>query len=215
MQSPGAPSPRRAGLTAYVTQIGASFRGRQSFARDTKIARQVFGKELGLKPGASLQELVDAVARYRDRPLTIEERSLDAPFTGLCLRGRSGDRIIVGNDDSEWHRIRVKAHELAHLLPWNSAADDTYAVTGHGHGLNVVLDEQDFADQLSTLPGDLVDDVLTGPVKLRAHFDTPEERAAEALATALPWLLGWDGASNPTGAITSSFSSSISSRRFR
>lgn len=212
MKSTGAPPPSRAGFTGNVIRLGASLRNQRAFNRDIRRARRIFHKDLGLAPGASLQKLVDAIAAYNQRPISILEKDLDPELSGCCLRGGTEDRIVVARDLPEWQRERVKAHELGHLLAPVASATDVGSVSGHGHGHSIQLDPQALAAQLATLPADLVQDVLTlrEPPKLRATYDTDEERAVEAWGLVVPTLLSLDGGTSPADAITSAFGNRMS-----
>ncbi|MEV5428242.1 hypothetical protein [Streptomyces sp. NPDC052701] len=187
-------------------------RQRRAFHRDIRRARHIFHRELGLRPGVRLQELLDAIADHNKRPVSLLEMDLDPDLSGICLRGRTEDRIIVGHNNSEWQRMCVSAHELGHLLPWIAADSTESSVSGHGHGHDIQLDARTLAEQLTTLPADVVHDVMNParPTKLRAAYDTDEERAVEAWGTVVPTLLSLDGATSPTGAITSAFSNRVS-----
>ncbi|MEU3901731.1 hypothetical protein [Streptomyces sp. NPDC045251] len=209
MNSTGATPPLRAGTTAKANpHTGPTARGR-AFNGDVRRARRIFRKELGLTPGASLQQLVDAIADHNQRPITIQEMDLDPALSGLCLRGPSQDRIIISRDNTPWQRLRVKIHELGHLLPWITADQDDCCVSGHAPGHSIQLRPDHLNNQLTTLPPDVVHDVLnaTRPPKLRAAYDSGEELAVEAWATAIPRLLATEDDTNAaTDAITSAFS---------
>ncbi|MGW5657241.1 hypothetical protein [Streptomyces humi] len=133
---------------------------------------------------------------------------LDPALSGMCLRGRKEDRIIVSQDTTDWQRLRIKVHELGHLLPWIDPATDDCVVGGHAQGHGIELDPGTLSTQLTSLPPGLVQDVLhsSGSVKLRAAYDTGPELAAEAWATVVPRLLApGGGTAGPTDAIQSAF----------
>lgn len=203
MNHTGATPPYRAGAHGRAHRDGAAPRGR-AFNGDVRRARRIFRKKLGLAPGASLQQLVDAIADLNQRPITVQEMDLDPALSGLCLRGPTQDRIIISRDNTAWQKLRVKVHELGHLLPWIATDTDDACVNGHG----IQLRPDHLTHQLTTLPPDLVRDVLSAsrPAKLRAVYDSGEELAAEAWATAIPRLLAADDGTNAAAeAITSAF----------
>ncbi|MEV1081989.1 hypothetical protein AB0I98_27685 [Streptomyces sp. NPDC050211] len=193
------------GSTGASRRIGGLFRSRalddktprrrRSFDDDIRRARKIFRSDLCLRPGATLQELVEAVAELNQRPIRVDERDLDPSLGGMCLHGPTEDRIIVGRDNTEWQQHRVKVHEIGHLLPGMTCGTDDCLVSGHGQVRGSELDPQTLANQLTTLSPDLVHDVLNAsrPVKLRATHDNTEELAVEAWATVVPRLLAPPG----------------------
>lgn len=207
MKTTGVTPPVPAGTTTKAS-TRSPVRGR-AFNGDVRRARRIFRKELGLTPGASLQQLVDAIADHNQRPITIQELDLDPALSGLCLRGPAQDRIIISRDNTPWQRLRVKIHELGHLLPWITSDLDDCCVSGHAPGYSLQLRPDHLNNQLMTLPPDVVHDVLnaTRPPKMRAAYDSGEELAVEAWATAVPRLLAAESGTNAaTDAITSAFS---------
>ncbi|MEU7322569.1 hypothetical protein ABZ682_18715 [Streptomyces griseoviridis] len=171
-------------------------------------ARRVYRDKLSLAPGSSLQQLVDAIAELNRRPISIRHMPLHTGVSGLCLRGATEDRIVVADDNPAFARRRVVVHELGHLLPWYDPEHENCTISGHGEGHGSGLAPLILDGQITTLPPDLVEDVLDPhrTVKFRASFSSAEETAIDAWATVVARMLAPETTrSAPSGAITSAF----------
>lgn len=75
--------------------------------------------ELGLGDAFTFEELVDAVHRYRERPLRIVELAELTDSGGVCailFVGETDDVVVHAHTESVLHRQQFVLHELAHLI---------------------------------------------------------------------------------------------------
>ncbi|MFE7778424.1 hypothetical protein ACFU5O_31975 [Streptomyces sp. NPDC057445] len=117
-----------------------------------------------------MQGLIDAVARKRNKPITVTAAPLPPEVSAFCARGEDRDYIVVDSRANELTRLHAELHELWHLWeehPSEEAPDQPMTET--------------VVRQL--LPG-----LKPGPVLqvlTRSHYDSAHERRAEAFATVM------------------------------
>ncbi|MCF3128934.1 hypothetical protein [Streptomyces olivochromogenes] len=211
MTATGAPSPRRAGLariTEATARVGAAWREHRSWHREQRAATGVFHDDLGLRPGASVQDVLDAVAELRGGR-TIEPIPLDSlpPLvSGMAVLGEEEDYIAISTRLSPRHRAHVLLHEVRHLLPFNAggATGSDCSIAVHRHFDGVTL--QSLEEQMSALPARVRAEILTRPAKLRAGYPDDEEFTCELFARVVLPLLDLDPTSKSTGSLASAFS---------
>ncbi|WP_030562107.1 hypothetical protein [Streptomyces aureocirculatus] len=183
----------RARVTGASTRIRSAVRRRRAWVRARRRAVRIIHEDLGLRPGAGLADLVDAVARERGRPLTVLRLTLPTHVSGFCVQGDAEDTVVITAHTSERQGLHVLLHELYHLLSTGREAD-AYAVTACEPA-----DPGAFAEQLPSLPPDVVHEVLARPAQARTGRAEDEEWAAEVFATVGLLLLSLDGAEGRTG----------------
>jgi len=161
----------------------------------------LFTGHLGLEPGVGLQEVIDAAALIRGRPITLLEMLLPPRLSGFCVQGAQ-DTIVVTTRDTRRQRTHDKLHELSHLL--ESPHPPVGGLTGHallnGHELL-----EGAVHKFPSLPPGVAEDFLNSPVQLRSSYLAEEEVAAEAFAMAVVPLLKKNPGHTETDAITSTF----------
>ncbi|MCA1268688.1 hypothetical protein ACIPQH_24145 [Streptomyces rubiginosohelvolus] len=155
------PAPWRGRVPAWREQLAV-------FLAMRRIAR-VIRQDLGLSGVRTMQELVDAIASSRNKPITVKAAPLPLHVSAFCAHGDDRDFIVVDSNASELTRIHGILHELFHL--WEE------------HPANREPTDQPMTDDAvrSLLPG-----LKPGPalqVLSRSHYDNNHERRAEAFAT--------------------------------
>lgn len=74
--------------------------------------------QLGLRPGASLETLLEVVANTTGRRIQIDPtgvREWEA-ITGLVVLSEGEARVIVRRSDPKWYQFHSVLHELSHLV---------------------------------------------------------------------------------------------------
>ncbi|MFF5566181.1 hypothetical protein ACFY7Z_06405 [Streptomyces sp. NPDC012623] len=213
MNTTGAPSPRRAGLTrlteataragAATDRIGVAVRDHRTRTRELREARRFFHHELRLRAGAGLPEVLRAISALRGREVeSLLLPGLPPDVSGIAVPGENVDYIGISDRLSRRHHAHVLLHEVRHLRPCPGGGTEAVAVHQHFDAVSL----QALRERMSALPARVREEILTRPVKLRARYDDPEERACEWFArVALPLLdLNRDGRS--AGSLTTAFS---------
>lgn len=209
----GATPPYRACLkrmSEVTTRMQSILRSHRTWAYETKMAQDLFRDTLGLRPGASMQKVIEAYETVRGRPITVEEFPLSSRFTGMCMPGALEDIIVITTRASAAQKAHVTLHELRHL-----------PIPGHDHDIQAedggmacskagVLDVQTLEAQAAILPPEVVERMRTSPESLRLrsanYADDPLELRPEVFATTIYPLLDLDPVSQHTGSLTSAFS---------
>ncbi|POX38810.1 hypothetical protein C3486_21255 [Streptomyces sp. Ru73] len=130
-------------------------------------------RRLRLPGTPTLQDVVDAVAATRSRPISITTRRLPLPVSGICARLEKQDVIVVDGSAPQLSQVLAVCHELAHLL------------CGHTPTQDSLLDDATVSTLLPGVRPDVARAVLLG----RTRYGAPLEREAEFLATRLVTLL--------------------------
>ncbi|WP_406164513.1 hypothetical protein [Streptomyces sp. NBC_00996] len=207
MNNTGATPPRRARLARIAeatANVGNAVRDHRRWARERQAALDYFGGQLGLGSGATPQSVLDAVTEARGRtvvPLTLP--SLPAHITGIAVPCEDVDYIGLSDRLSRRHRTHVLLHEVRHLDLSDSAASPSAPISVHSHfdGVSVQM----LREQLSVLPAGVREEILTRPAKLRADYETDEERRCEVFARVVLPLLDLDPASERTSHLVTGF----------
>ncbi|GGS21552.1 hypothetical protein GCM10010252_70960 [Streptomyces aureoverticillatus] len=192
------PGPARVAGTS--TRIRSAVRKRRAWARARRRAVRIIHDDLGLRPGQGLQDLVDAVARERDRTITVLKLPLPSHVSGFCVQGDAEDTVVITANTSERQGLHVLLHELYHLLSGRTPDVDPGTVTACD-----LLDPRVLAEQMPSLPADAVREVLTRPAQLRTGYEEDEEWSAEVFATVGLLMLSLDEAGGHAGPLVSSF----------
>lgn len=125
-------------------------------------------RDLELSEAPSLQEVIDAVAVKRGRPLVLKVEPLHLRLSGYCGQSESTDYICVDAHASPLLQYQVVCHELMHLY------------LGHKPAIHEKIDD-DVAEALfSTMSPDVVRMVLG-----RDEYDEDAELEAEMIGTVL------------------------------
>ncbi|GAA2254213.1 hypothetical protein GCM10010145_22780 [Streptomyces ruber] len=183
----------------------AVVREHRAWVRARRNARRVFRDDLGLRPGARLQDVVDAVSAARGRPLTLLRTELMPPgVSGFVVEGRTQDTIVVTATVSARLAVHISLHELRHLVPTASGGVHGPSVAGHGAFGPDTL--RNLTTELSTLPPAVVDEVLGGPARMRSAYDDAEERDCELFATIVLPMLDLSDGTRSTSRVVTAFS---------
>ncbi|MGA4843724.1 hypothetical protein [Streptomyces sp. G45] len=190
---------RPASALGATARARAAVRKHRAWARARRRATRIIRVDLGLRPGHGLQDLIDAVAARRRRPITVLRLALPPHVSGFCVQGRAGDTVVVTADTSERQGLHVLLHELYHLLrePPDAGTPSVAACD--------LLDLDAVTAQLPSLPADAVRDVLSRPARLRCGYEEDEEWSAEVFATVGLLLLCLDDGVSRTGSMTTAF----------
>jgi hypothetical protein len=212
MDAFGAPPPRRAGLApftealAHVGRAAKAVSDARRWSRERRAALAVFHDEFGLRPGAGIQEVLDAVAERRGRRIeSVPLSSLRPEVSGIAVLGDDVDYIGISDRLSLRHRAHVLLHEVRHLCasrPGETAATDS-AVTVHHHFDGVTM--QALREQMEALPAGVREEILNRPAKLRAGYGDNEEITCEVFARVVLPLLDLDATSKRTGSLNAAF----------
>ncbi|MBO0657272.1 hypothetical protein J1792_32535 [Streptomyces triculaminicus] len=127
-------------------------------------------RDLGLSGIRDIQDLVDAVATKRAKPITVTAVPLPPEVSAFCARGRDRDHIVVDANAAELTRLHAQLHELFHLWEEHPSGDDN----------DQPMTEETVRRLLPGLKPGPVLQVLT-----RSHYDSAHERRAEAFATVM------------------------------
>ena len=85
-----------------------------------KLALEVAGLlKLGARPASSLADTLENQYHF-----LIWFASLQSGGSAACTRGEHGDAILINADEPPWRRNFDLAHELFHLLTWNTSWGD-------------------------------------------------------------------------------------------
>ncbi|MGW0491120.1 hypothetical protein [Streptomyces olivaceus] len=215
MSHTGAHPPRRAGLARIAeatSRARETIRETRAMSRERREALAFFHDDLRLRPGASVQDVLDAVTALRGREVVpVAISSLLKPIaSGVSVLGSEAhgvDYVGVINRASRKHQAHVLLHEVRHLCP--GGGDWTETHTTSSIAVHTGFDSVTLAslrDEMSALPEDVREDILNRPAKLRARYDTGEERTCEVFARVVLPLLDLDDTSQRTGSLTSAFS---------
>lgn len=204
MNTTGALPPRRASLTR-VTQAPArihrALQDTRAWARERRHALAYFG-ELGLNPGATVPEVLDAVIAAHGRHVEpVPLSSLPPKVSGVAVLGETQDYIFLSDRLSPRHQVGVLLHEIRHLRP--AAADPDGSVTVHSHFDGVTV--QHLMDKMSALPPKVREELLTRPAKFRSGYEHDEERSCEVFARVVLPLLSLDSTGQRTGPLNAAF----------
>ncbi|MEV4966543.1 hypothetical protein ACFWZA_29245 [[Kitasatospora] papulosa] len=207
-------SPRPTGLariTAAATRVRGVVSETRAMARERRHALDHFHDGLGLRPGASVQDVLDAISELRGRRLQPVELDLIKPSVSgvsvLASDDNDVDLIGISSRISRRHRTHVLLHEIRHLSPGGDAFEEDRSarcIAVHPDFDGVTLES--LYEQMSGLPEKVRQELLTRPVKLRARYEHPEERACEVFARVVLPLLDLDATTQLTGSIASAFS---------
>ncbi|MFE3599486.1 hypothetical protein [Streptomyces sp. NPDC059142] len=190
-------------LAEATGRVGTALRDHRVHIREVRAARRFFHDELRLSAGAGVPEVLAAISALRGRAVeSLLLPGLPPHVSGIAVPGENVDYIGLSDRLSRRHHAHVLLHEVRHLRP--SSGGDADAVAVHRHVDAVGL--QELRARMSALPDRVREEILSRPVKLRAGYDDPEERACEWFArVALPLLdLNRDGRS--AGSLTTAFS---------
>ncbi|MFD4412491.1 hypothetical protein [Streptomyces sp. NPDC058475] len=206
MNATGATPPRRAGLARIAEaaiRVGEVVSDTRSWARERRDAVAFFENDLGLEPGATIQEVLNAIAALRGREVEpVPLSSLPPDVSGIAVLGKDKDYIGLSDKLSPRHRARVLLHEVRHLSP--SAKGQSSDVSVHSHFGGVTI--QALKEQMSALPVHVQEEILTRPAKLRAGYPDAEERTCEVFARVVLPLLDLGATSRSTGSLNAAFS---------
>ncbi|MFF3359598.1 hypothetical protein ACFYWN_45170 [Streptomyces sp. NPDC002917] len=214
MNTTGAQPPRRAGLARIVeatNRASTALHEHRSWARDRRDALGYFHDELSLRPGASVRDVLDAIAERRGRRIkTHVLSSLPPTVSGMAVLGTEDeDHIGTSSRLSPWHRALVSLHEGCHFRDpsFNSEswADVGCSIAVHSHVEGVTLQSLREQIQASGLPERVQEEILTRPVRLRASYGEDEERRCEVFARVVLPLLDLDPTSRSTGLLSVTF----------
>ncbi|AXU15758.1 hypothetical protein [Streptomyces clavuligerus] len=142
--------------------------------------------ELGLSEAPSLQEVVDAVAARRGRPVRLLVEPLEPRLSGYCAQSDTTDYIVVDANAGPVLQYQVVCHELVHLHRGHRPADHD------------VLDDETAHALFSTVSPEIVRMVLG-----RGAYDADAEIEAEVIGTVLLQCL--DLSRTPVTALSASF----------
>ncbi|MFF3258409.1 hypothetical protein ACFYWO_04435 [Streptomyces sp. NPDC002932] len=120
-----------------------------------------------------LPDVVESVARARNRAVEVTYGRLPPGLTGFCAQLAHHDVIVIGDRASPLNRILTACHELVHL--WR----------GHTPLPGALFDSTAARTLLPGIHPDVVRGVLMG----RSHYEPPLEREAEVVATQLVTML--------------------------
>ncbi|WP_086738387.1 hypothetical protein [Streptomyces glaucescens] len=212
MRTTGALPPYRsvlARLAETTSRAGAAVRQHRSWSRERRAALHLFYDELGLKPGASVQDVLRAMADLRGRTVeTFLLSGLPPRVSGVTVQGEDTDYIGISDRLSPWHQALVSLHEARHLrVPHSGAEDgpgDACSIAVHSQFDGVTLES--LREQMSALPDRVREEIITRPAKLRAGYGDDEELTCEIFARVVLPLLDLDPTSQSTGRLTSAIS---------
>ncbi len=208
----GAIPPRSVGLprfTQVVPRVLNAVRAHRAGTRERNDALRTFYTEFGLRPGASPQDVLDAVARRRGRPLTYERvPQMPAGVSGMAIFGEDRDTIVISDRLSPRHSVRVLLHEARHLC----TTEEGCGVSPHVamHHTHDALAMENLTAQMSVLPSRVVQEIMNRPVKFRASYTYSEELTGEELtceifaAVVLP-LINVDEMTQSAGSLAVAF----------
>ncbi|MFD0412565.1 hypothetical protein [Streptomyces sp. NPDC127108] len=188
----------RARVADASHRILSAVRKRRAWARARRRAIRIIHDDLGLRPGQGLQTLLDTVAHERGRTITVQKLPLPSHISGFCVQGETEDTIVITANTSERQGLHVLLHEVYHLLSPGVANADPDAITACD-----VLEPHRVAEQMPSLPADVVREVLTRPVRLRTGYEEDEEWSAEVFATVGMLMLSLDDDGGHTAPLTS------------
>ncbi|WP_245673696.1 hypothetical protein [Nocardia lijiangensis] len=126
----------------------------------------------------NLNTYLDAVAEFRDRPITLQP--VDTAVlagagcgtgSGLWIAKRDSDVIVYGADTTEWHAEHIIAHELGHMLLGHGPESEPRPSDDTAHTLAAV------AELLPSISPESIAHVLG-----RTDYGTSRERDAETFA---------------------------------
>lgn len=144
----------------------------------------------GLAGVRSVQDLIDAVAARRGKPIVLTEAPLPPEVSGFCARGRDCDYVVIDKTASELTRLHATLHELFHLWEEHPTNDQAHQS----------IPEEVVRQLLPNLKAGAVLQLLT-----RSHYDHAHERRAEAFATVMLGRIQLRDSGNSTGFLTSAF----------
>ncbi|MET9566827.1 hypothetical protein [Streptomyces tauricus] len=211
MTDTGAPSARRASrarVAETASRVGQAVGEIRSWNREKREALRFFRKDLSLKPGATIQDVLDAVGELRGRRI----EPIDLPFlpprvSGVCVLGQEEDYIGLSERLSPLQRARVTLHEVCHLYPFRgghpTTSPSSHPLTVQSHFEGMTLES--LRAQMEVLPERIREEILSGPAMLRAGYPTDEERRCERTARVLLPLLNLDKTSERTGSLIAGF----------
>ncbi|MEL3945478.1 hypothetical protein [Streptomyces sp. LNU-CPARS28] len=177
----------RARVADVSHRVRSAVRKHRAWARARRRAIRIIHDDLGLRPGQGLQTLLDTVAHERGRAIVVQRLPLPSHISGFCVQGETEDTIIITANTSERQGLHVLLHELYHVLSSSPATVDAHAVTACD-----LIEPHVVAEQMPSLPADVVREVLTRPVQLRTGYEEDEEWSAEVFATVGMLMLALD-----------------------
>ncbi|MER5770917.1 hypothetical protein [Streptomyces sp. NPDC001985] len=142
--------------------------------------------ELDLPHAPSLQEVIDAVAARRGRPVRLVVEPLELRVSGYCAQSDEADYIYVDANAGPLLQYQVVCHELIHLHLGHEPADQG------------AVDDEVSRALFSTMSPDVVRLVLG-----RDAYDERAELEAEIIGTVLLQCIDLSRQTNP--ALTASF----------
>ncbi|MET8822617.1 hypothetical protein [Streptomyces rochei] len=178
-------------------------------SRERRDALGYFHNDLSLRPGASVQDVLDAIAGLRGRRVQpIQLSSLPPTVSGIAVLGSDEhgvDYIGITDRISRRHQAHVLLHEVRHLRPGNECGTQPgSSIAVHEDFDGVTL--ASLHEQMSVLPESVRQEILSRPAKLRAGYGADEERTCEVFARVVLPLLDLDDTSQRTGSLASAFS---------
>lgn len=123
----------------------------------------------GIDGPMTMENVCKRLGQHRGREIRLLPWQLPAegPF-GLWLAGDHADYIVVQSRTSPAHKEHIIAHELGHLLAGHTSDEADQDA------------EQLQSELIPGIPPDMVRRALR-----RTHYDSPQEREAETVATIL------------------------------
>jgi hypothetical protein len=159
---------------------------------DRRRARRLVRRALRLPRGPlSLEDLVDAVAAARGKPIEVVHRRLAPRVTGFCAVREDRDVIVVDATAPRFLQIVITCHELFHLLHDDAPPDDS------------PIDPETARALMPGIGPDMVEMVLLGRCLDGEEEPDPVEHLAEVGGTVLMQLLDLTPGAAATGAYTS------------
>ncbi|MGW5042132.1 hypothetical protein ACWEQK_28645 [Streptomyces parvulus] len=212
MSHTGAHPPRRASLariTEATSRARKTVRDSRAMSRERKDALSYFHTDLGLRPGASVQDVLDAIAELRGRKVQpVQLPSLPPTVSGVAVLGSDEhgvDYIGITDRISRRHQAHVLLHEVRHLRPGSEdGSPPAHSIAVHADFDGVTM--ASLHEQMSALPEHIRQEILSRPAKLRSGYGADEERTCEVFARVVLPLLDLDDTSQRTGSLASAFS---------
>ncbi|MFF6829222.1 hypothetical protein [Streptomyces longwoodensis] len=152
----------------------SSAREQLAIRRETNTVARQIRKDFGLASVQSIDDLVEAVAARRGKPISVLDIDMPLSVSAFSLATPERDYIAVDQDASELTKVSSVAHELGHFI--YDIPETVEVPLGPGRGSPLSMD---LAVQLT--PALNLSEVTA--FFQRSHYDSPVERKVEAFAT--------------------------------
>jgi hypothetical protein len=106
---------------------------------------------LGLPASFSVEDLLDAIGAYQDRPVHLLVHDLSFPFSGFWVMSEDMDWVIVARHLSAQERAQTVLHEASHIILHDPAAlmssEDLFSALADGKRLHALARACSYEEQ--------------------------------------------------------------------